>query len=92
MNINDGGGPAFPQPIAEVDGTVFNASEYSPKDAGMTRRQWFAGMAMQGILAADPALRIKPDVIASWAYEQADAMLAHEAMERGEKETTNAND
>lgn len=52
---------------------------------GMTLRDWFAGMALQGILAnnlIDPSPDrnctqdpLECDVAAEWAYEMADAML-----------------
>lgn len=64
---NDTGGPAFPtknyaaiQPIAEG---------YSE---GMTLRDWFAGMAMQGLCSGNST---SPQQIAQAAYIVADAML-----------------
>jgi hypothetical protein len=52
------GGPAFPP---------------NPNDAeGMSLRDWFAGMAMQGLLANCGA---DSEQIAKKAYEYADAML-----------------
>lgn len=68
----DDGGPAFPVPANQ---------EYS----GMTLRDWFAGMAMQGLLAAnaqchDAVTDKNVDaVIAREAYLSADAMLAERA-------------
>lgn len=57
----DTGGPAFP------------VGSY----AGMTLRDWLAGMAMQGLLAGDSSNT--PDVCAEWAYKYADAMLAEKS-------------
>jgi hypothetical protein len=42
--------------------------------AGIFLRDYFAGLAMQALLA--PARSPTSEVIASWAYEMADAMLA----------------
>ena len=41
---------------------------------GMTLRQWYAGMAMTGLNAADQALKYR-DRIASTAVAQADALI-----------------
>lgn len=65
------GGPAFPMP----------ASEWNGADSGMTLRDHFAGLAMQGWLAsygedmAHPAQRGNADDAARNAYALADAML-----------------
>jgi len=64
------GGPAFPH-----TGHV---------DPGLTRRDWFAGRALQGMLAHSTRYKPRPvdagrhwhDAIAREAYELADAMLA----------------
>lgn len=56
------GGPAFP--------TTDNRYE-----DGMSLRDWFAGLAMQGLLAADADLERTASSIAAMAYEQADMML-----------------
>jgi hypothetical protein len=37
-------------------------------------RDWFAGMALQGIMS-DPSPAPPSDTVAAWAYRQADAML-----------------
>ena len=72
MSTHDNGGPAFPVPGLQHDES-FN---------GMTLRDYFAAMAMQGILAsgarhltaADPA-----KVLLSSAYRAADPMLQERA-------------
>lgn len=66
--INDGG-PAFPgQPWPNKTGVY-------EKAPGMSLRDWFAGQALGGSLGGShsfpPAL-----VVAQFAYEYADAMLA----------------
>jgi hypothetical protein len=47
----------------------------SPLHHGMTLRDHFAGLAMQGLLAADKDTLWNEDDIAFLAYGQADAML-----------------
>ena len=60
MSIYDGG-PAFPCPDTEnYDG-----------EAGMSLRDWFAGLAMQGMLASGQVVLNVPGE----AYEFADLML-----------------
>ncbi|VWD49610.1 hypothetical protein BLA17378_08621 [Burkholderia aenigmatica] len=76
--INDGG-PAFPvdDPFVLEPGD----KEWLKRLAsGMSLRDWFAGKAMQGFIAARAnAFSGTPDEfddrIGSWAYETADAML-----------------
>ena len=62
------GGPAFPHHIEHPNGHWPGVTH-----AGMTLRDWFAGMAMQGICASGPG--ISNPVIAAEAYALADAML-----------------
>lgn len=74
----DTSGPAFPgEQGTSPDGT-WNQT-WSP---GMTIRQWYAGMAMQGIIATHCGQPTPSDaLVVKWAFEMADAMLAHEAKE-----------
>ena len=80
--IQNDGGPAFPCELG--------ASGYGPVKScltpegqmawidlhhGMALRDWFAGMALQG-MKANPSLDWEDDRLAKWAYQQADAMLA----------------
>ena len=51
-----------------------------PNDSGL--RDHFAGLAMQGLLAADVRLVWDPEDVANVAYDQADAMMT----ERGKNE------
>lgn len=65
------GGPAFPLP------TVFNEMQglkYT-YETGMTLRDYFAGEVLSIIVSDFKYAQCKPDVIASWAYGLADAML-----------------
>lgn len=61
------GGPAFP--VVECDQVHGTRVE-----CGMTLRDWFAGMAMSGLLCADE-FGWKSEDLALQAYDHADAML-----------------
>ena len=71
--MNDGG-PAFPAP----EGSLY---------AGMTLRQWYAGMALQGLLASETESYDYPKTSTMTRYQRAageafcmaDAMLQQEA-------------
>ena len=70
------GGPAFPQPIflAGNDNTINVPSTQN----GMSLREWFAGMAMQGICARGPIENeTDPSItgVTKHCYRLADAML-----------------
>jgi len=67
MSTPNDGGPAFP---------------IVPYHHGLMIRDYFAAAALQGILAGSE-LVIKPEVIAEWAYSQADAMLAERSKRNG---------
>ena len=41
----------------------------------MTLRQWYAGLAMQSLIARTDWDTEDPDFYSNWAYEMADAML-----------------
>ena len=76
------GGPAFPRAFSD-------ASQYfdtdPPEDfyaylhgaqSGMTLRDWLAGQAITGAIAAGLLDKDDPNVLAASAYRLADAMLA----------------
>ena len=61
--------PAFPLTVENADGSVTTFE-------GMTRRDWFAGQVVGGILSGEPAdVAYEPEHIAVRAYLIADAML-----------------
>lgn len=81
MKHNGPNDPAFPA-LAEVNGKEVVGSE------GLTVREWYAGMALQGLLvngchALAPEGHsqscLQPRVFAQVAFEMADAMLAEAA-------------
>jgi hypothetical protein len=72
------GGSAFPVPQAESVHCRGEIVQYA--ESGMTLRDWFAAMALQGMLSGKPApygvmLSEHPNV-ADTAYKFADAMIA----------------
>ena len=71
------GGPAFPRPMSvDSDTATIVASQQ-----GMSLRDWFAGQALAGLLAADTAGSVSSDMgevtarYAGVAYRLANAML-----------------
>ena len=72
MKYLPGGGPAFPIP----------ADMQSNSWPGMTLREWYAGMAFQGMLSSPHiSAAISDEELAAVAFEKADAMIAHEKEE-----------
>ena len=80
--MTDTSGPAFPyietRHHHHVDSNDVTTERVSYP--GMTLRQWYAGMALQGILCngADPSNEPTPEdtaLVSTWAYKFADAML-----------------
>jgi hypothetical protein len=68
----DTSGSAFPVERATI------AEQYG--SPGLTKREWFAGMAMQGYLSRNE-ICISDDepfdaTVSKWAFEMADAMIA----------------
>ncbi len=74
---NDGG-PAFPH-----DPSTMYECDANKVHQGMSLRQWYAGMAMQGF-AANGQIKVQLDEdgpfgnMAGWCFQLADAMLQHE--------------
>lgn len=71
----NGDTPAFPRPLVAIPGEGFEEGQ-----AGMTKREWFAGMAMQGLviscIADVKSDESAPTDISKAAFNLADAMLA----------------
>jgi hypothetical protein len=72
QDMKDTGGHAFPHQLDIPNEDGINIRHRS---RGMTLRDYFAGMAMQGFIAC-PNTRGEPNDIAAWCYQMADAMLA----------------
>lgn len=86
-DIKYNGGPAFPsEERVYLDGEMIQKLEHR----GMSLRDWFAGMALQGLLSRDTVKAPENNNLAKWAvmnpldaytqrsaqsYEYADAML-----------------
>jgi hypothetical protein len=80
MKTNDGG-PAYPcdwKDFQPLTGEQVVREQFP----GMSLRDWFAGMALQGMLSANPAMMPEVSdknvdaVLAREAYASADAMIA----------------
>ncbi len=75
----DNGGDAFPPSIyTHTYGQNEGSQDVAP---GMTRRQWLAGLAMQGIVSKT-FWDETPSKLAKMAYSVADAMIAYEKGEQ----------
>jgi hypothetical protein len=76
MSAIDNGGPAFPHAQRCWDNDAMSWAVHSI--GGMTLRDWFAGIALNGCQrpSADGSEYSKAKDIADAAYEIADAMLA----------------
>jgi hypothetical protein len=71
----DDGGSAFPAGVQMRDPVTLQWGDFPPQ--GMSLRDWFAGMAMQGEIA-NGGFHVEGHMgkLAANAYAQADAMLA----------------
>lgn len=69
------GGPAFPQrPFKTQAGDLDWPHGWG--FGGMSLRDWFAGMALQGVLAEGNCKDEAGEGLSGYAYELADAMIA----------------
>jgi len=59
--------------ITYSDELVFPSTKYPTY--GLSKREYFAAMAMQGLLAGDGERRCEEEHIAAWATKQADALI-----------------
>lgn len=72
--------PAFPvqsQLEFGADGALRNRGDYEAPQSGLTIRQWYAGLAMQGLAASQDSFSTW-DKLATAAWTLADVMLATE--------------
>ena len=63
------GGPAFPSEQGET-----SKGWNQTYESGLTKREWFAGMALQGLLA-NPSTILKQADIPELSFEYADSMI-----------------
>ena len=78
MNKKQDGGPAFPCEVGPVaDGYMLQTGDGKWRQPGMTLRDHFAGLAMQGIFANQGinCTAAGDEVDAAVAYRIADAMI-----------------
>jgi hypothetical protein len=75
----DDGGSAFPWPPV---GTGDPRDGMAGGSSGMSLRDYFAAVALQGFIAGRDSYTPAAHA-AKWAYEQADAMLAERAKTNG---------
>ncbi len=69
------GGAAFPTEQGVAPDGTWNQTH----ESGMSLRDWFAGMALQGFLASGMPQNTAPDSVAHDAYLIADAMIKYRA-------------
>lgn len=74
------GGPAFPsgynRKTRRGHGEDWVLTDrVQPMHEGLSLRDYFAALAMQGYLTHEQAANSPEDVVAGWAYSMADAML-----------------
>ena len=68
MSEIDNGGPAFPVTPMDSGGQIATTM------MGMSLREWFAGMALHGLLA-NPSVILKQTDIPELSFEYADSMI-----------------
>lgn len=73
MSAISDGGPAFPRPVSEIQGTCITHASQS----GMSLRDYFAGQALEAFLGGEDPTNLQNEVgaYAVTAYSIADAML-----------------
>lgn len=64
---------------------AFPSTPPGQRHEGMSQREWYAGLALQGIVAAgEVAAHHDPNTIADQAFELADAMMSKITRDTGE--------
>lgn len=69
------GGRAFPVPFGFVPGSAGGGGVYNNSHEGESLRDDFAGKALIGLIPYSLDRDIRPGVVATWAYEYAQAMI-----------------
>ena len=79
MSEIDSGGNAFPAQVGFYSAPLDHINCDCVKRIGerslpgLTKREWYAGMALQGMLSGDPNMSLEEST--KWAYDHADAMI-----------------
>ena len=81
MSKPNDGGAAFPRPYSRTAGTTPHAVE---EQEGMSLRQYYAGLAMEGLLANGASMEFTAGEIAGISREYADELIAELEEERPE--------
>jgi hypothetical protein len=83
--MNNADKPAMPA-IAANNDEFLSAHDYDPVNSGLTKREHFAAMAMQGVMANESSTiafyKEDAKTLAAYAVANADALLA--ALEAGD--------
>lgn len=74
MTTKKDGGPAFARPYAEAK-LLHGRDQYFFAQDGMSLRDWFAGMALQGMLSNQYVTKKSYEEVVTGSYAYADAML-----------------
>jgi hypothetical protein len=80
-NMNNADMPAMPQPIAGNSHEFVDTTEYSSENGGLTKREHFAGLAMQAMISSkyygdfNETAHERPEGVAVNALLHADALL-----------------
>ena len=73
MTTKTDGGPAFPRPAGDYNGTKHG----NGAQVGISMRDYFAAKAMQGLISSnDAGAGDRIEEIPEYAYQIADAMIA----------------
>ena len=73
--MNNGNMPAMPQSgICDSEGNSYDSNDLG--GGGLTKREQFAAMAMQGLVTHDRFCTEETNKMAEWAVECADALLS----------------
>lgn len=74
MNTENGDKPMFPDPMRGADQSYVNQSPWE-LNPGITKREYFAAMALQGLIASDKQASANINTAAEYAIKFADELL-----------------
>lgn len=74
--FKNGDTPAYPLPVAGcIDGGMYTVMEKSHWAGGLTKREYFAAMALQGLIASVKPVSENINLTAEYAIKFADELL-----------------